>query len=132
MNEKLEEKLLTLQDYYISIRRSRLAKASKILNGYLVISVLNFVQIFGDHSSTRCANVIVDPLEQYLNICLPIGFLAFLWSTKLAINLKEWRLLSINLAKLLLPFPLAVKNYLIISFMNIEMCNLIWWPDFLK
>ncbi|MEW6710228.1 MAG: hypothetical protein AB1403_10440 [Candidatus Riflebacteria bacterium] len=122
----------TLQDYYKNLRRLRLAKASKILNIYLVISVLNFVQIFGDHSSTRCANVIVDPLEQYLNICLPIGFLVFLWSAKLAIDLKEWRQLSINLAKLLLPFPLVLKNYWLIAFMNIEMANLIWWPDFLK
>jgi len=134
MNETIEQKNLTLQDYYQGIQRSRLLKISKILNGYLVISILNFIYIAWSDNKIICGNAMVAPLDFFLNICFPIGFLSLCWGTKLALNLKEWQKFSFNLIKFILPFPLAIEYYWILKAMNLEYSFFysIWWLSFLK
>ena len=133
MTEILEHENLTLQDYYQGIQKSRLLKISKILNVYLVLSLLTFISIFFGDEKIVCANVMVAPFDFFSNICLPLGFLSFLWGVKLALNLKEWRILSFNLVKFVLPAPLVIQYYWILQKMNLEIpFYSIWWLSFLK
>lgn len=132
VNEKLEHANLTLQDYYQGIQKLRLLKISRVLNVYLVISVLNFIPIYFSSSNIVCGNSIVAPYDFFFNICFPIGFLACLWGTKLGYNLKEWKRLFINLGKFVFPFPLVIQHYWIIQGMNVEFSYYsIWWLRFL-
>jgi hypothetical protein len=133
VNEKLEHKNLTLQDYYQGIQKSRLSKISKVLNVYLVISILNFIPIYFSKSKIVCGNSMVAPFEIFFNICFPVGFLACLWGTKLGYNLKEWTRLLINLGKFVFPFPLVIQHYWVLEGMNMEIpFYSIWWLSFLK
>jgi hypothetical protein len=133
VNEKLEHENLTLQEHYQGIQKSRLLKISKILNGYLILSVLNFIPIFCGTSNIVCGNAMVAPFDFFFNICFPIGFLSFLWGAKLAVNLKEWRKFSFNLVKFAFPFPFVIQYYLVLQMMNLEVqFYSIWWLSFLK
>lgn len=131
MNENLEQENSTLRDSCQSIQKSRLMKISRILNGYLVISVLIFLPAFGNDSEIVCGNEMVAPFELFSSICLPIGFIAFLWGTKLAVTLKEWRKFIFNLVKFAGPLPLVIQYYQVLQMMNLEIPSA-WWLGFLK
>lgn len=127
MKEKLDKNCSTLQDYYQNNRKLVLVEVSGFLNIYLVVSGLIFSPMFFDILPMGVPTVA--PLEFFLNYCFPIGALAFLWGTKLALNTKEWRMLSFNLVKFVFPFLLAI---ICCWFMDIEVSpDRIWWLRFL-
>lgn len=118
--------------YHQDVRKSRLSNISKILNGYLVISVLIFIPIFFNDSDVLCGNEMVAPFELFFNLCFPVGFIAFIWGAKLALNLKEWLKLAFNSAKFAFPLAAAIAYYQILQMMNLEVTlSSIWWLGFL-
>ena len=126
MNKKLDKEGLTLQDYYQDNHKLRLVDVSKLLNGYLVVSVITFFPMFFDGNSLLIGGpTLVAPLEFFLNICFPIGALVFFWCTKLALKTKEWQMFSFNLVKFVFPFLIAIKYH---WFLDIEASSYsIWW-----
>ena len=130
MKENKNKEVPTLQDYYRSKHELGLAKASKVLTVlltvYMVVSVVIFRPMF--IGSGFGGWTYQDPLKFFLNFCFPIGFFVFLWSTKLAINNKEWRRLSLNLIIFVVSLLFALKYYWFLQTINAEFLpDYIWW-----
>jgi hypothetical protein len=127
MNKKSDDNCLTLQDYYQNSCRLRLVDVSAFLDIYMAASFIVFAPLFFNILPMGVPTV--TPVEFFFNICFPIGTLAFLWCTKLALQTREWRMLSFDLIKLVFPPLFAI---LCCWFMNMEVSpHSIWWLGFL-